>query len=66
MRLRNSDLRRGQSDAFGRVHGFEHVVDELVQFGRIEFGDAFGLFFEHRLAVQHDRVGHQKFLTCSR
>ena len=65
MRLRNADLRRGQAHALGRVHGFEHVLDQLVQFGRIEFGHRCGLLFEHRLAVQNDRIRHQKFLTCS-
>ena len=64
--LADADLRRGQADAFGRVHGLEHVVDQLVQLGRVEFGDRLGLFFEHGLAVLHDRVNHQKFFTCSR
>src|SRR6185437_3960972 len=29
-----TDLRRGQSDAFRRIHGLEHVVDQTLQFRR--------------------------------
>ena len=61
----NANLRRGQANALGRVHGFEHILDQLVQLRRIKFGDRLGLLFEHRLAVQNDRIRHQKFLTCS-
>ncbi len=44
----NIDLRRGQTDAVRGIHGFEHVVNELMQFGRIEFGDGPGRTFENR------------------
>ncbi|HLW77266.1 MAG TPA: hypothetical protein VKS01_09770, partial [Bryobacteraceae bacterium] len=47
----DSDLRGSEADALGGVTGFEHIVDELVQFRRIEFLDGFGLFLEYGLPV---------------
>ena len=65
--LADADLRRGQADAFRRVHRFEHVLDQLVQFRRVEFRDVLAAFLEHRLPVLHDRINHpRKFFTCSK
>jgi hypothetical protein len=36
-----------------------------VHLGRIKFRNGFGLCLKHRLAVQHDRIRHQKLFTCS-
>ena len=66
--LREADLRRGEAHPFGGVHGFEHVLDELVQLRGIEFGYVLGLVLQHRIAKLHNRINHktQKLLTCSR
>ena len=37
IRLPTSICGRGQPDAMRSIHGFEHVLDELMQFGRVEF-----------------------------
>ena len=42
----DGDLRGGETHAVGGVHGFEHVCDELMQFGRIELCDEIGGAFE--------------------
>ena len=62
--LRDADLRRGQAHALGGVHRFEHVLEELVQFRRIEFGHVVGFALQHRVAEFHNRINHsvQKLL----
>src|SRR5215469_896774 len=55
--LRHGDLRRGQADALRRVHGLEHVSDELAQFV-VEFGDGFARLRENRLGVFDDLQNH--------
>ena len=55
---RNADLRGGQADALGGVHGLEHVVDELLQFF-VEGRDFFRGLFEDRIAVLNDGMDHQ-------
>ena len=65
-RLPNIDLRRGETDAMRSIHGFEHVLDQLMQFGRIEFGDGVGRPFEDWVVqVSDDFISIQKSLTCS-
>lgn len=56
--LPDSDLRRGQADAFRGVHGFEHVGDELVEFHSVEIGDVLGFLFEDRVRVLDDAESH--------
>ncbi len=43
----DADLRRGEADAVGGVHGLEHVVDELLQFV-VEDSHGLGGLFENR------------------
>ncbi len=47
-----------RSHAFGRVHGFEHVLDQLVQVGRVELGHIIGFPLQHRVAILNDGVHH--------
>src|SRR5579884_3951343 len=61
----NADLRCRQPHSARRVHGFEHVRDELVQLRRVEFSKDGGFSFQDRIAIFDDVVCHQKFLTCS-
>jgi len=46
--LWHTDLHRGQTYARRGVHGFEHVVDELLKIA-VEFGDWISRFVEHRI-----------------
>ena len=57
--LRNANLRRGQAHAVRRVHGLEHVGDELFQIA-VEHGDRLGEFFENLFAVFDNRINHFK------
>jgi hypothetical protein len=54
---RDADLRRGQADSLGCVHGLEHVLDELLQFG-IEARDGSGFFCEDFVTEFDDGVDH--------
>ena len=63
--LRDADLRGCEAHAFGGIHRFEHVGDQLMQFGRIEFGHVGGFALKYRVAILHNRIDHQKFFTCS-
>src|ERR1700733_6540706 len=45
----DADLRGGEADAVGYVHGLEHVFDELLQF-LVEDGYFLGGFLENRVA----------------
>src|SRR5215469_4356590 len=63
--LGDADLRGGEPDAFRSIHGFEHIGDQLMQFGRIEFGNVGGFALEDRIAIFDYRIDHQKFFTCS-
>ena len=47
----DADLRRGQANTLGCVHGLPHICDQLVQFLRAELGDPFGLLFQDRLTI---------------
>lgn len=58
---RNGDLRRRQPDTMSRVHGFEHVLDQLSQMV-IESGNRFSRFFQDGIAVLNDRVDQ---VVCS-
>ena len=37
--LMDIDLRRSQAETVRGIHRFEHVLDQLMQFGRIELSD---------------------------
>ena len=47
------DLGRGQADAFGAVHGLEHVVDEPAD-SRIDGVDRTGDLVQARIGVAED------------
>jgi hypothetical protein len=64
--LTEPDLRRGQSDSFGRIHRLEHVGDQLAERGRAELIDYVGGFLQHRAAILNDVVDHQNCFTCSK
>src|SRR5574343_1710992 len=52
------DLRGGQADAFGLVHGLEHVVDGLLQ-ARVKSLHGLGHFVQARIGVSEDgKQGH--------
>src|SRR6202041_825402 len=53
----DADLRRGESDAGGGVHGFEHIRDEFLQVV-VEFFHALAGGFEDRVAEFHNRMNH--------
>ena len=60
--LRNADLRRGEADARSGIHGFEHVVDELLEERIVDFFqfDFFGNPAQRRVPVLDDftDIGH--------
>ena len=60
--LRNSDLRRRQSDSVRRVHRLEHVIHQLFQMS-IENSDRFGRLFEDRIAKLHNGIDHADFVV---
>jgi len=60
--LRDADLRRGQADAVGLVHGFKHFFNQLAQFG-VEDRYRLGGFFEDRIAIFYDGVNHQQAVS---
>ena len=43
----DADLRGGEADTVGDVHGLEHVFDEFLEFV-VEDGDSFGAVFRER------------------
>src|SRR5262245_38049505 len=55
---RLADLRRGQPDARGCVHGFDHVVDQAIEL-RGEHLDLPGPVVQRGLSVLQDRANHQ-------
>src|SRR5215469_15327399 len=55
--LRNRHLRRSEAYALGRVHGLEHVGNELAQLV-IEFGYRLAGLLQYRLRVFHDLENH--------
>src|SRR3984885_4767812 len=57
----NADLGRGQSDAMCRIHGFEHVFDELLEF-LVEDRNCLGWLLENRVAKFNNGIDHQWFL----
>ena len=59
MRRADADLRGGQADAVGGVHGLEHVFDEFFQFF-VEDGDGFGGLLENRVAEFYDGIDHSE------
>src|SRR3954453_14639103 len=46
----HADLRRRQTDAFGRVHRLKHVREELVEARSIELADVIRFALEHGIA----------------
>jgi hypothetical protein len=62
--LGDSDLRGGEADAVGLVHGLEHVGDELFKFA-VEGGDGFGWSFQHEVSVFDDGIDHAVCLKFS-
>src|SRR6185437_14323228 len=57
--LRDADLRRSKANALSLVHGFEHVVDELLQFVA-ELGDICGFGFQNRVSKFNDGIDHRE------
>ena len=62
--LRDADLRRRQAYAVRRVHGLEHVLDQLAQLF-IEDGDDFRRFLQNRVAIFDDGIDHQEQLSVA-
>ncbi len=60
LRLKPS-LGSGETDALGRVHGLEHVVDELAQIGGAEFLNIRALALKDGVAIFHYLVDHRTF-----
>jgi hypothetical protein len=64
----NVDLRGGETEAARGVHGLKHVLNELMEFGSVEFGlghRGSGAFEVRVVEVTDHFVGHQNCLTCS-
>ena len=68
IRFENTDLRCGQTYPMRSVHGFEHVLYKLMQFGGVEVRDraSAGRSSIGSVQIFDDPVMHQKFRTCSR
>jgi len=62
--LGDADLRRRQAYAVRRVHGLEHVLDQLAQSG-VEDGDGFRRFLQNRVAIFDDGIDHQEQLSVA-
>jgi hypothetical protein len=54
---RFSDLLGGEADAFGVIHRFEHVGDQLFDFGS-DFFDASAFLAQDRVTVLNDWQFH--------
>ena len=52
-----SNLLRREADAFGVIHGFQHVGDELPDL-RGDGGDGLAFLAQRRMAVFDDRQDH--------
>ena len=48
----------GETDAFGGVHGLEHVREELIEIRRAEFSDLLRFTLQYRIAVLHYWIYH--------
>ena len=57
--LLHADLRRSQAEAGGRVHGLDHVVDELHEAG-VDVGDVGRLLLEDGVSDHTDLVGRHE------
>ena len=55
--LRDAHLRSSKTDALGGIHSLKHSIDEFLQFGT-KFRNGIRRFFENRIAVLNDLVGH--------
>src|SRR5215472_6516447 len=55
--LRDADLGRGQANAVGGIHGFEHVRDEFFQIS-VKHLDGSRRCLEHRIAIFNDGINH--------
>ena len=52
-----ADLRRGETDAIGSVHGLEHVGDQLLQAGMAGL-DVLGHLLQHGIAIGANGEDH--------
>src|SRR5271154_977514 len=59
-----ADLRGSQAHTVRRIHGLEHVVDELLKIG-VELLDALGRRFKHRVPVFNDWMNHLRCICPS-
>src|SRR5579859_7116264 len=59
----DADLRGGEADTVGGVHGFEHVVEELLQVV-VKDSNRLGGLFQNRIAELYDGIDHQNALSC--